>query len=114
MIKCKWDGCGKMASHHVFNSSGRDSAMLCSFHRKVALINLKEHDLIFSPNTHSKVPRRPGDLGNKGNDSLRPKTKPGWEQVAAQKASKNAMPIDEFKLKRLTQIDDIPVPRSKP
>lgn len=110
MSECQWDGCGVQASYHVFNSTGRDSALLCGFHRKVALINLAEYDLVFSPNTHRNVPRRPGDLGNmREDDRVAPAD---WEQEAAQNASDSAVPIDQFKLKRFTQIDDLPGPRS--
>ena len=113
MTDCQWDGCCKKASHNVFNSSGKDSALLCTFHRQVALINLEQHDLVFSPNTHGKSPRRPGDLGNIDNSRTRPGNKPGWEQTAAQKAIENTVPFDDFKLDRLTKIDDIPAPRRK-
>jgi hypothetical protein len=113
VTECQWDGCGKSATYHIFNSSGRDSALLCGFHRQVALINLDEYDLIFSPNTHGKSPRRPGDLGNVNDNSKRVGEKPGWEQTAAQKASEGAVPIDEFDMKRMTRIDDIPSPRSQ-
>ncbi len=99
-----------MASHHVFNSTGRDSAMLCGFHRKVALINLQEHDLVFSPNTHRTAPRRPGDLGTASTSHTAPSN--DWKQEAAQMASSEAVPIDEFKISRLTKIDDMPGPRS--
>ena len=95
MTDCQWDGCCKKASHNVFNSSGKDSA------------------LVFSPNTHGKSPRRPGDLGNIDNSRTRSGNKPGWEQTAAQKAIENTVPFDDFKLDRLTKIDDIPAPRRK-
>ena len=110
MTECEWEGCGAAASYHVFNSTGRDSAMLCGFHRKVALINLAEYDLVFSPNTHSSAPRRPGDLGNVSrapHDDVE-----DWKQEAAQQASQDAVPIDQFKARRLTEIDDLPGPRS--
>jgi len=83
--------------------------MLCNFHRRVALINLAEYDLVFSPNTHRATPQRPGDLGTHVDRDVQEPT--DWEQEAAQRASHDAVPIDEFKVRRLTQIDDIAGPR---
>lgn len=50
-MNCQWHKCKNEARSHIFNSDMTDSAYLCFFHRKVALINLELHDRIHSPDS---------------------------------------------------------------
>jgi len=100
--RCAWDGCGQDAVTYVVNHTGNDSAYLCNFHRRVALVNLEQFDTIKSPR-HSEPMKRPGSvsLPPAPPPPQKPQARPGdkekieeWLREAAQRAEAAAVPIE--------------------
>ena len=130
--KCEWGGCKGKVSTHVTSSDDKDSAYLCSFHRKVALVNLAQFDRIHAPGNDRGAMqlRRPGSKAPPPLPRKIPKARPGqlpeekWAQDAARKADKGASPMQPKKVEKgddkeasgesqtfMPKISSIPTPR---
>lgn len=102
--KCEWHNCKDDASSHVTNSTGSDAALLCKFHKRVAVINLEQYDRIHAPESARRAleNRRPGKEAPAPLPKQIPKARPGqevmvdeWEKKAAEKADSAAVQIDK-------------------
>jgi len=132
--KCEWGACKNAVTNHVTTSDGADSAFLCGYHKKVALINIEKYDRVHSPGNdrgaaHGKRPNSRVDPPMpKRIAKYRPEnfSEEKWEQDAAKSADKNAKELKQEEpntklgqeasnkiAKLFPKISDIPKPRSE-
>lgn len=108
---CSWSDCRALATALVYNSTLTEMAYLCGFHKKVAQINLEQHDRIHAPSSGANKSGKP----NMPLPQVKPESRPmqngpkQWEKDAAVKAEAAARPLEGNK----QTIGDMPTPRIK-